>query len=768
MTLLVYALVYVGSIIMAFNIWRYAGFVRRLKSVDERGRIRKIALIPFALLIAFLAGYLTVGLFGQPDLVISGILFGGSVFVAIMLGVVYWIIEQIRQNNARAAARYGLAKADLENLAKSHLSVFRANLTRDIVDERNGPMLDEDDREVASYSELQKRRFGRRMADNGEGPDTSRFTREALLERFHAGSTLVEERVLLRLADGSAEFVNVQAMLVAEPGTGDVLAFLVETLANDEAVNEVLLGKALVGQYDMITYLINGRYGVVIGDAEASGQGGIFPREKNGDYMVYLSEQVAPVIVGTPEERIATMSSLGIRRVEAELAKHEPYEVNIACDIDGQVIYKRFVYYTVDASAHFYLLLKSDTTELRREELERNRMLAEAVDEAKRASEAKTTFLSNISHDIRTPMNAIVGYTEFARRSDDLDQIREYLGKIDASSRHLLALINDVLEMSRIESGKMELNPEPVDLGEVLEDMRAMFDSQMGDKGIEFSAETPRLCNSRVMCDKTRLNRILLNLLSNACKFTDSGGSVQLVIEQVEPPHEGVAGYEIRVKDTGVGMSPEFAEHVFDAFERERSATASGIQGTGLGMAITKCIVDMMGGTITVASTQGQGTEFVVRLRMPLQDPDEVECDDVKRQVSRERTADFTGVRVLLAEDNEVNREIASMILGSMGIDLDAAENGQLALQMLQAGGEGRYDLVVTDIQMPVMDGFGLARSIRALPNPQLAGIPIIAMSANAFSEDVQAAREAGMDGYVSKPIDMAQLEATLVQVLNR
>ena len=768
MTLLVYALVYVGSIIMAFNIWRYAGFVRRLKSVDERGRIRKIALIPFALLIAFLAGYLTVGLFGQPDLVISGILFGGSVFVAIMLGVVYWIIEQIRQNNARAAARYGLAKADLENLAKSHLSVFRANLTRDIVDERNGPMLDEDDREVASYSELQKRRFGRRMADNGEGPDTSRFTREALLERFHAGSTLVEERVLLRLADGSAEFVNVQAMLVAEPGTGDVLAFLVETLANDEAVNEVLLGKALVGQYDMITYLINGRYGVVIGDAEASGQGGIFPREKNGDYMVYLSEQVAPVIVGSPEERIATMSSLGIRRVEAELAKHEPYEVNIACDIDGQVIYKRFVYYTVDASAHFYLLLKSDTTELRREELERNRMLAEAVDEAKRASEAKTTFLSNISHDIRTPMNAIVGYTEFARRSDDLDQVREYLGKIDASSRHLLALINDVLEMSRIESGKMELNPEPVDLGEVLEDMRAMFDSQMGDKGIEFSAETPRLCNSRVMCDKTRLNRILLNLLSNACKFTDSGGSVQLVIEQVEPPHEGVAGYEIRVKDTGVGMSPEFAEHVFDAFERERSATASGIQGTGLGMAITKCIVDMMGGTITVASTQGQGTEFVVRLRMPLQDPDEVECDDVKRQVSRERTADFTGVRVLLAEDNEVNREIASMILGSMGIDLDAAENGQLALQMLQAGGEGRYDLVVTDIQMPVMDGFGLARSIRALPNPQLAGIPIIAMSANAFSEDVQAAREAGMDGYVSKPIDMAQLEATLVQVLNR
>ncbi len=766
MTFLIYALVYIGSAVMVYNIWRYHDFMRKLQAVDERGQMRKLVVVPFALLIAFLVGYLVVGLLGEPDLVIAGILFGGSLFVAIVLEVIYRIIGQLRENNARAAARYGLAKADFENLAKNHLSAFRVNLTRDVIYESSGAMLDAEDRSATSFTELQHLRHRRRVAGANSGVEPGRFTREALIDQFQAGNTLVEERVLLRLMDGRIEFVNIQAMLVDEPGTGDVLAFVVETLGSGEMVNEVLLEKVLAEQYDMITFLVDGRYGVVIGEDAADKPGSVFPHEKNGDYMEYLTEYVAPVIVGTPEEKIALMSSLGINRIESELACHEPYEVNIACDVDGQVFYKRFVYYTVDADAHFYLLLKSDTTKLRREEIERSRILEGALDEARRANEAKTSFLSNISHDIRTPMNAIVGYTEFARKSNDVAQIHDYLGKIDASGKYLLALINDVLEMSRIESGKMELEFEPVDLADVLRDIQEMFGTQMAEEGIAFTAEAPQLCNSRVLCDKTRLYRVLLNLLSNAHKFTPEGGSVSLVVEQMGPPVEGVAEYELRVKDTGIGMSPEFTKHVFDAFERERSATASGIQGTGLGMAITKRIVDAMGGTIEVASTPGQGTEFDVRLRLPLQDPDESGCSEPPETPDKGLAAGFAGRRVLLAEDNEINREIAGMILGDMGLEVDMAEDGQVALGMLENAGQRRYDIVITDIQMPVLDGFGLAQGIRASSVDWMARIPIVAMSANAFAEDIRTAREAGIDGYVAKPIDTAQLASVIAQVL--
>ena len=385
--------------------------------------------------------------------------------------------------------------------------------------------------------------------------------------------------------------------------------------------------------------------------------------------------------------------------------------------------------------------------------------------EAEQSSKAKTTFLSNMSHDIRTPMNAIIGYTTIAQREGlSLDEVRGYLRKIDSSSKHLLALINDVLEMSRIESGKIELEPAPCDLVETMGEVHDMFATQMEGKNITFTVDAAPVRNSWVMCDKNRLNRVLLNLLSNAYKFTPEGGSVTVNLLQTSAPDQGKASYELRVRDTGIGMTPEFAERIFEAFERERTAAVSGIEGTGLGMAITKAIVDLMGGSIQIATAPNEGTEFVIMLEFELADESLRETEEQQDALAAAQT-DFSGKRVLLVEDNEINREIALLILEEAGFELECATNGLEALNMVKEAEPGHYDVILTDVQMPVMNGYDEARAIRALPDPVRASTPIFAVTANAFSEDVQAAYEAGMNGHLAKPLDVPKVMHALAKL---
>ena len=396
---------------------------------------------------------------------------------------------------------------------------------------------------------------------------------------------------------------------------------------------------------------------------------------------------------------------------------------------------------------------------------QKNAELTEATARAEAGSQAKTTFLFNMSHDIRTPMNAIIGYTNLAKREGTSEsEMRDFLDKIDSSSQHLLALINDVLEMSRIESGKMELESVETDLVKTIDEVRDMFATQMEGKGITYSVTAEEMTDRWVLCDKNRLDRVLLNLISNAYKFTPEGGSVAVSLRQTAGT-EDTGDYELRIKDSGIGMSQEFAAKVFEAFERERTSTVSGIQGAGLGMAITKSIVDIMGGSIRVETAQGKGTEFIVQLRFPLTAAAEVE-DASDADASETRMLDFSKMRLLLAEDNEINREIATMILEEAGFTLDTAVNGQEAVDQVTASEPGYYDAVLMDVQMPVMNGYDATRAIRALENPALANIPIVAMTANAFTEDKQAAKEAGMNAHVAKPIDVAALMETLHEIL--
>lgn len=538
-----------------------------------------------------------------------------------------------------------------------------------------------------------------------------------------------------------------------------------------------------------------------------------------------------------------------------------------------------------------YILVLSDRTG----DKKFNQELEDAVNMARRANMVKSTFLSNMSHDIRTPMNEIIGFATLAlANSDDTDKVKDYLSKILSSSNHLLSLTNDVLDMSRIQSGKIQLEENETNLSELLREIKSTIAEQINAKQLELYISTRDISDEDIYCDKKRIKQVLLNLLSNAVKFTPSGGTVFVRVTQIHDAPEGKGLYEIRVKDTGIGMSKEFAERIFEPFEREHTLTASRIQGTGLGMAITKNIIDMMGGTIEVHTEKGKGTEFVIKLALKLQSkrqsPEKTAeldglkalvvgsdfsiCDSVTKMLEQlgmrsewtmfgkeavllarnsieandefhaliidtklpdmhgieitrqiralgDRTpiimltapdneADearaagvntfcakpvilsdlrdsllsalgkqkpckeisaldekelFNGKRLLLVEDNELNLEIAFELLKSYGFRVETAENGQIAVDKIANSQHGYYDLVLMDIQMPVMDGYEATKQIRRLNKPELAKIPIVAMTANAFDEDRRTALECGMNGFIAKPIIMDEVIRVLKSV---
>ena len=397
------------------------------------------------------------------------------------------------------------------------------------------------------------------------------------------------------------------------------------------------------------------------------------------------------------------------------------------------------------------------------EKEEARKVLSDALIAAEQANSAKTAFLNNMSHDIRTPMNAIVGFTELAVSNiDNKEQVRDYLEKISVSGRHLLSLINDVLDMSRIESGKVTIEETEVHLPDVIRDLKTIIQPDIESKKLKLLIDTKNITHEDIITDKLRLNQVLLNILTNAIKFTPSGGSINFQVTEKPSRNGSITEFEFRIKDTGIGMSADFQKTIFEPFTREKTSTVSGIQGTGLGMAIAKNLIEMMGGAIILHSTEGKGSEFTVEL------PCKISRGSAKSGPlqSSESMPDFSGKRVLLAEDNELNQILAENILTTAGLAVDIACDGTEAVEKVKSAGAGYYNVILMDIQMPKMDGYEATRQIRALEDKAKADIPIIAVTANAFEEDRHVAEEAGMNGHLAKPYDIPAIMKTLKELL--
>ncbi|MBR5913845.1 MAG: response regulator [Selenomonadaceae bacterium] len=807
----------------------------------------------------------------------------------------YFDVTSIRENEQRAKNLYEGIRSELENISSDSLLSIRLNLTEGIVEDCHGHSLDGKEFFRMTVAETFEKNLEYFPLERDKKRFKRNFNTKKLLIAYQNGITNLSDIFFCQLTDGQKCFVNYNVTLSRNPSTGDIMAFITERNCNKEMVNDAILNKALVEQYDMITYIVDDVYGVIIGEADKVTGGSIFPKEKTGSYTKYIEEQVKPVLSGTEKETKKYLELLNLKRIERSLEKNEPYEVTISCKIGGEIFYKRFVFYLVNKEAKFYILLKSDTTELQREQITRNAQLKEALDTANQANVAKTAFLSSMSHEMRTPMNAIIGLDSIALKEPNLpEKTRSHLTKIGESARHLLSLINDILDMSRIESGRMTLKNEEFSFSTLLEQINTMFGNQCAVKGIEYDCNVIGKIDEFYIGDSTKLKQVLINILGNAVKFTHKG-KITFTVEKTAY-FENKTTLRFIIKDTGIGMDESYLPKIFDVFSQEDSSSHNAYGGTGLGMPITKNIVEMMNGNISVKSQKGVGSEFIVNitlrksdrirldaksirakdLKVLVVDDDAIACEHAKliledlgisvettlsgkeaiemvkihqarqdsynlllidwrmpeldgievtrrvREIIGDESAiiiltsysweevmdealkagvdrfmskplftttvmeefgqaleqkkillgtekepvDLTGKRILLAEDMFVNAEIIKEILKMQDMEVEHGENGKQVVEMFEKSPLNYYDAVLMDIRMPIMDGLTATEKIRALDRKDAKTVPIIALTANAFDEDVQRSLQAGMNAHLTKPVEPEHLYETLAEYI--
>lgn len=762
MNILILLLIYTGSALMVLNIIQYYLFTRNMRQVGTLKIHSAIIKLPFFLLIFFLVGYLLIAFLGDPSIMMAGVLFGGSIFVSLILTVMFRIIKRLSSSEQRTRTMYDELRDELTTLTKDSLAAFRVNLTMDTIEDRAGTDLYESDYTAQTYTELMQNRYSDLIIKPSSDNELGLFTREGLIEHYQNGHNSAHEVVYACRKNVKNGYYLMEASLIQKPSTGDIIAFITEREYNRDVVNETIWNTALREEYEVIGYVAGEQLGVLLNRSDNEAIRKHIPYGEPVEYENVITDLIEELDLNM--ERQDVFDALDLAHVEKELSNKDVYTFDYSFNLDDGKVYQSITFYAVDREAGFYMIMVSDTTNIRREQEEQNRILEEALEASKASNVAKSVFLSNMSHDIRTPMNAIIGFTNLAKQDEGVpDKTREYFDKILTSGNHLLSLINDVLEMSRIESGKIELDNRPCNLSDIMEQLQAMVLNQSDAKNQRLVIDISKVTDMNVVCDELRLKQVLLNLTSNAVKYTPENGLIEISAVQKDNLEGGKAVYEFHVKDNGIGMTSEFAAHVFEAFEREKTTTISGIQGTGLGMAITKNIIDLMQGDIEVITAPGKGTEFVVHLELEIADSYE---EAKQNEASELADVDFTGKRLLLVDDMDINREIAKAMLESTGFIIDEAADGKEALDIVDASEPSYYCAVLMDIQMPVMDGYEATKAIRKLENKALADIPIIAMTANAFDEDRQNALAAGMNAHVAKPIDLEQLLATLQSLL--
>ena len=758
MRLIINLMIFAGSALMVYNILRYGLFVRDSQRLEQINRKLGLIVVPLLLLIFFLVGYIVVGLSGIADLMIAGILFGGSVFVFLLLIVMFSIIDRLRSTDKVLSTRYEEMQTELHALTKDASAVFLVNLTADRILERAGDYLYDTDIQFDTYSEMLKARSENVIETGNKGTEESLFGREALLRCYQEGQTSVSERLLVRRRDGETVYVRLEASLSTMPVSNDVIAFITELPNNEEIIRKALMEDVLMDQYDWIAYLIDGKYRVVISNAGKK-KGLLFPDDEEDSYESLYLNYILPA--QAKGRRTEGPNPLRLSVIDKALAGNRVYEVDAPFFLEGEERYKHISFYRIDPKVKFYLMLVSDSTAIQEEQRAQNQKLSDLLDEALHASQSRTRFFSRVSHDIRTPLNGILGFTNLAKSEDDPRKRGEYLDKVELSGKQLLSMIEDLIAMSLIESDKLRLEKEPTDLLELGKKLRDRFVTERQEKGITFRLETDGLRDSVVLCDGKRLGSALTRLLENSYAYVPQGESVSLAIRQLDSGNPQTGVYVFVIRNCGVEIPQDILEHIFEVQSWDENGKTEELPGVGLGMNVAKAFIDRMGGTIAVRNAEDSVTEFSIRLEFPL-------VSAVKVDDSLPAATDRMKLNILLVDDNPINREIAELMLTAEGWTVEQAENGAQAVELVSASDPGHFDLVLMDVQMPVMNGYEATARIRALPEPQLASVPIIAVTANAYQEDSNEAFAAGMDGYVTKPIDPDSIRKAIDKTLTK
>ena len=661
--------------------------------------------------------------------------------------------EQLRrQYDERLAQHYRAAGPDV--LLVGHCSISR-NKVRELVDHTDSGLLQAfGDQRDAFFNGL-----GSFLPDAGERRrflDT--YLNGPAMEAYSKGQTELVQNCFIQFPrDPHGRYAQFKANLVSDPDTGEVMGILTVTDVTEQTVTRKILRKLSVLGCDLVSdvdlYRDCQTFLTVGGVDGAPG--------RKVSFSGYNENAVHTYVVPGDRKRLAKM--LQPEYILNRLKTADSYSFSYAVQgDDGRVLTKRLTVSAIDLRLGRICMARQDITESMEEEQQSKKKLEQALAAAEQASRAKSDFLSSMSHDIRTPMNAIIGMTTLAQAHlDDRGRLEDCLQKISLSSRHLLSLINDILDMNKIEQSQLVLNREEMRLQEVLDQMISMFAGQAQAKDLHFEVQGQGTSDQAFYGDPLRLNQILINLLGNAFKFTPAGGCVKLGVEKL-PSRGGKerVRYRFMVRDSGVGMSPEFLGHLFDPFSRGKDTAY--VEGSGLGLSITKGLVDLMGGTISVKSQEHRGSTFLVELEFDTVTGYQ-ETEHAPEQTGTEtRQLPLSGCRFLVAEDNALNAEILDELLLMKGAQVDVRENGALAVKAFRAAAPGTYDAILMDVQMPVMNGYEAAGAIRAMDRADARTIPIIAMTANAFAEDVQMALEAGMDAHVPKPIDIDKVERLL------
>jgi len=668
------------------------------------------------------------------------------------LYVVFTDIDDLKKQEAQLQSQYDAAQSFLDSVADTYLMTQRSNLTQNKIDALRGRGAPPASWEGRSYDELAARIMREALGDEDRKSCAELLDRTHLLSLFEQGIMTVTREFRSRPAGQETLWVQGVTTLSKHPKSGDVFAFFAISNIREKKLTEAIINNIIQEQCDYVCCIDakSRRFMLFIPNRRWSGKE-IIP--SGSDYAETLNSVFVKYVV--PEEREKYRDFTDLSHVLAALENKESVSALFHSGEGGVTRVKQLEFSFLDRANDLISLVKTDITEAQQQQLEQENRLRRALEMAETATAAKSDFLASMSHDLRTPLNGVLGFTAFALRENDPQKKQEYLERISSSGQILLDLINDTLDLSRLESGKAVPEPEAVMSDDLIPAVVNALKPSAELKGVRLVENLRDYRNEPVWIDKLKVNKIALNLLSNAIKFTPSGGTVT-VTPYCSSACPGQAGCGFIIEDTGMGMSEEFMQHMYEPFSQEKRSESVQMPGTGLGLSIVKRYVDLLGGTIRVESRLHAGTRWevtlpVTKLQNGLKDKPKAESLEVLK-----------GRRILLCEDNQMNTEIASMLLKDKGMLVETAENGAIGLKKFSASPEGYYDIVLMDIRMPEMDGLQAARQIRALNRLDAGTVPVIAMTADAFEESIREAKDAGMNAYITKPVEPGKMFETL------